>query len=75
MDTVNAEHYIAEIQKDQETWKSINTNTKESGTAFSRPGEKDNPAAPVNADKKGSEKVPHNLSRSSTTSDVREDKR
>lgn len=75
MDTVNAEHYIAEIQKDQETWKSINTNTKESGTAFSRPGEKDNPAAPVNADKKGSEKVPHNLSRSSSTSDVREDKR
>lgn len=70
MDTTNAEHYIEEITKDQKLWQSF----KEAADN-SRPGEKDNPAADPNPAKKGSERVPHNVSSASSTNDPREDKR
>ena len=56
MDTVDAEHYIREITADQTLWQKL----KSEGTGMSRPGETNNPAAPPNADQKGSINTPHN---------------
>jgi hypothetical protein len=68
MDTVDAEHYIDEIKKDQETWSKLRvTNAGES-----RPGEAGNPAAPPNPNKKGSPNEPHKTG-TSNVNDPRED--
>ena len=71
MDTVDAEHYIEEIDKDQKMWQSLRA-LDTSGTGNARPGENNNPAAPPNIDKKGSTSEPHRTG-TSNDPDKRED--
>lgn len=68
MDTVDAMHYIEEIKKEQQAWASL----RAPGTGDARPGEKDNPAAPPNPDKKGSTNEPHQTG-TANVNDQRED--
>ena len=51
MDAEAAEHFIEEINKDQETWQKLKVTE---GTGQSRPGEANNPAAPPNPTQKTS---------------------
>lgn len=53
MDTIDAEHYIEEIVKEQEKWRAIGISEE------ARPGEAGNPSAPPNPAKKGSVNMPH----------------
>lgn len=55
MDTVDAEHYIEEIHKDQEAWAALGSQN----TGNARPGAAGNPSAPPNPSKKGSPNEPH----------------
>lgn len=68
MDTVDAEHYIEEIKKDQQAWVEL----RSAGTGNERPGDKDNPSAPPNPNKKGSTNEPHQTG-TSNVNDQRED--
>ena len=83
MDTVDAEHYIEEIENDQEMWSTVkqsaaqsNSSTAgtDSGTGNARPGEKGNPAAPPNPNRHGSINEPHatgTLSRNNNREDIK----
>ena len=84
MDTVDAEHYIEEIENDQEMWSTVRQSAIRSigGTASgddtetgnARPGEKDNPAAPPNPNRHGSINEPHatgTLSRNNNREDTK----
>ena len=68
MDTVDADHYIEEIKKDQQAWAEL----RSAGTGEARPGEKGNPSAPPNPDKKGSTNEPHQTG-TANVNDQRED--
>lgn len=69
MDTVDAEHYIEEIRKDQEMWTNIRSPENEA-----RPGKAGDPAAPPNPKKKGSINEPH-MTGTTNVNDQREDTR
>lgn len=68
MDTVDAEHFIEEIRKDQEAWASL----RAPDTGNGRPGEAGNPSAPPNPKKKGSPNEPHQTG-TANVNDPRED--
>ena len=73
MDTVDAEHYIAEIHADQTKWSTIK-GADTSGTGAARPGDKDNPAAPPNPERHGSINTPSatgTLSRNNNREDTK----
>lgn len=69
MDTVDAEHYIREIITEQQIWAGLGS----TGTGMSRPGEKDNPAAPPNPNEKGSSNTPHATGTANTNTNYKKE--